>query len=472
MAVPKPYPLYGEPTAQMIEQIDDMFELLFRETGGVSAHNLLDGDTHPDTVEGDAAAGAIIIGTSAGWDRIVADTSGTFPRFDGTDITWDDVKEGDIEDGTILARVAANETISGAWTITGIMRFNANPTVAPNIGYYARNAADSLSFPLIRFSASSVIIGDNSTNNNSTVTIACQGAGKVVLNIFGMEPFTDDAYELGASGKRWSHVYAMDMTIYDDLTVTDQLTVSAATSQHRNSVEQTTTSTGTQNNFSLTGARTFLRCNNASALEITGFTVAGSAPRDGDVVIIDNIGSSTVRVRDENASSTAANRIICPSTSGQVIGAKGRMVCVYDGTSDRWREQCIDPGTPITPAFDAANFTGNGSMTWTVEAGDVNHQKFAQNGKRVWCSFSIRTTSVGGTLSVQLRQALPFGWNVNPTIQGIGIVIDNHASAFQGALLLAGGTNILSFVDYTAGTNWQASTNLTQVNGLFTFEID
>lgn len=113
--------------------------------------------------------------------------------------------------------------------------------------------------------------------------------------------------------------------------------------------EQTTSATGTQNNFDLNAHFTYLRCSGA-APSFTGFTVLTAAPTAGDRVIIENVdtATNTVKCADENASSTAANRFTCPSVNGQIIGAKGRMELVYDGTSSRWRVECVDPGLPIT----------------------------------------------------------------------------------------------------------------------------
>lgn len=159
-----------------------------------------------------------------------------------------------------------------------------------------------------------------------------------------------------------------------------------------NPVEQTTTSTGTQNDFSLSGKLTILRCNNASALVFTGFTVGGAAPAAGDRVIIENIGSSTVKVTNQDAGSTAANRAIFPSTQGQILGASGSMTLAYDGTTARWRIVSVEPGEAIsyTPAWTsngAAPAIGNGSIAGA----------YIQRGREVWFRFQF---SLGGTSTV------------------------------------------------------------------------
>lgn len=247
------------------------------------------------------------------------------------------------------------------------------------------------------------------------------------------------------------------------------LTVSGATSRHRNSVEQTTTSTGTQDNVSLTGAVTYLRCNNASALTISGFTVAGSAPQAGDVVIIDNVGTSTVRVLHENTGSTAANRIICPSTNGQIIGAKGRMVCVYDDTTDRWREQCEEPGAPIDVAFDAGNFTGSGAMTWTLTSPDQATYQYIQRGRALTVLGVFNDTSVGGTPDATLL-LVGTGFTFSVGVDIVCRALNNSVAEFFFVRSFAA-TGTLGMYREAAG-NWTASTNATQIIFNITLPVD
>ncbi len=184
--------------------------------------------------------------------------------------------------------------------------------------------------------------------------------------------------------------------------------------------EQTTTLTGTQNNLSLSASFTYLRCNNASSLVITGFTVGGAAPAAGDRVVIDNVGPSTVKVPNEDAGSTATSRVITESVAGQIVGANGRMEAVYDGTTGRWRLKVIDPGDRIAVPYNAANFTGGGAMTWTVDAGDQLRFAYRQRGITLELALFLNVTTIGGTAAVDLRVALPGGFTGRADGSGFG----------------------------------------------------
>lgn len=238
--------------------------------------------------------------------------------------------------------------------------------------------------------------------------------------------------------------------------------------------EQTTTATGTEDDFDLDGRWTYLRCNNASALIFTGFTVLGGTPESGDLLIIDNIGSSTVQVLDEDAGSTAANQVICESAAGQIVGAGGRMLCIYDITSDRWRLSCISPGDAIDVAFNAANFTTSGS-TWTVEAADVVINKFLQEGIKVTYFVTLSATSVGVGAGTNLAITLPNSFTVaNQGTQvgpyGRGQESGGTHEAVVYATIAASST-LFQLIKVTNAA-WANTTNTTNIQGSAVFLVD
>lgn len=75
-----------------------------------------------------------------------------------------------------------------------------------------------------------------------------------------------------------------------------------------------------------------LRVSASSAISLTGI----AAGTEGRVIVLDNVGSSVITLRSENASSTAANRFTlakdCPIRTGE------QATLIYDGTSSRWRQ--------------------------------------------------------------------------------------------------------------------------------------
>lgn len=119
------------------------------------------------------------------------------------------------------------------------------------------------------------------------------------------------------------------------------------------------TTTGTVNDHN--PGSVAVRCNNATALTITGRVPYA----DGEIVIYENVGTSTVTFTHQGAGSTAANRFLLPAaTAGQVIGAEGSIGFKYDGTSDRWRVLFVRPGQSITYTPTWTNgVIGNGTLT-------------------------------------------------------------------------------------------------------------
>lgn len=238
--------------------------------------------------------------------------------------------------------------------------------------------------------------------------------------------------------------------------------------------EQTTTSTGTQNDFSLSASYTVLRCNNATDLTLTGFTVNGSAPVAGDRVIIISIGAGNVLLSHQAAGSTAANRLINNVTSAvtPLAAGFGRAEYVYDDTTDRWRLISHEQGNWITPAFAAGDFTASGSMTWTVGSADVVTMSYYLVGAILHVVISLSDTSVGGTLSTYCKIGpAQFGnFTISTTVSSTYVVIDNGATGVMARVTAnAAVQGILCYVDLNGGANFSASTNATYMQGIQLF---
>lgn len=232
--------------------------------------------------------------------------------------------------------------------------------------------------------------------------------------------------------------------------------------------EQTTTATGTQNNFDLNARFTSLRCTGAAPL-FTGFKVLGAAPIAGDRVIVQCLGT-TARVADQDGGSTGAHQAKHPSTRGQIVGVNGTMHYVYDGTTARWRLVAVQPGAAIDVAFAAGNFTGIDAMTWTVESGDQQAYYFQQRGKFVSVTCIVFTTTVGGTPANALQIALPGGFAHAKDGGGQVIRIINNNTEEHGMLgSTAAGTVIRVYRPAVA--NWSAATNTTYVYLTGEFEV-
>ncbi len=103
-------------------------ELSRSTTPATTAHDLLDGSTHPDTVAQGVTRGSIIRGDSTpNWNELLLGAAGTYLRSDGTDILYSSIQDADVPSvhsgsahHTKLAfteafTVLTNPTATGTW---------------------------------------------------------------------------------------------------------------------------------------------------------------------------------------------------------------------------------------------------------------------------------------------------------------------------------------------------------------------
>lgn len=349
-------------------------------------------------------------------------------------------QSSDIETGDSTFVTAGTTQSATTWAYTGIDA----PTMGTSAITFVQTAGQG---------SLSAGLGITITGNSIAVTPHALLDGSIDSDTLAGAVTRGDII-IGNATPKWARVAKGSA---NQVLTSDGTDVAWATPASASATEQTTTSTGTQDNFSLSASVTYLRCNNASALTFDGFTVGGNAPAAGAVVIIDNVGSSTVKVAHQNTGSTAANRVICPSTNGQIIGAGGRMQLIYDATTSRWREEIIEPGTAITIPFNAADFTGNISMTWTLDSADLVGATYVQRGTQLLMNVIINSSTVGGTPNNELRMALPGGFTGAGTATLIFFQRDNGTARTGLAQMLNSGTYVQLFKsDFT---NYAASTN-------------
>jgi hypothetical protein len=129
------------------------------------------------------------------------------------------------------------------------------------------------------------------------------------------------------------------------------------------------------------------------------------------------------------------------------------------------------PAAWTTPAYNAADFTAQGAMTWTVDAGDVITFAYTISGKRMTVAFLFATTTIGGTPSFRLRFKIPSAkvaakTTVNP------VWVSNNGVALAGgyAQVDPAGTTIDIYL--LAQGNFAAGTNNNYIYGQITFEIN
>ena len=127
-------------------------------------------------------------------------------------------------------------------------------------------------------------------------------------------------------------------------------------------------------------------------------------------------------------------------------------------------------GAPTTPTFAAGDFTGGGSQTWTVAAGDVETYAYSFSGKMMTVFFGILTSTVGGTPHPDLRIAIPASRIATKVVKNASAyILDNLTRSVGTVQVNAGGTFIV--IQKADVANWAASTNQTYVQGQITFEV-
>jgi hypothetical protein len=237
----------------------------------------------------------------------------------------------------------------------------------------------------------------------------------------------------------------------------------------------TSTVTGAQNNYAPTGFSTTaghctLPWNGAADAIFSGFT----AGINGQRVTWFNLSATKVAYfKHNNSSSSAGNKFANIATSGDTpIAAGGYATFQYDtsGGTGVWRLLYHEQGAWITPTFAAGNFTGNASMTWTVDAGDVSAFSFKLSGRSLTVAWNIATTTVGGTPNTNLQISNAAWGGFTPASSGREAT---HSYVDNGGELIgrcfAQSTAI--GIQKSGLGNWTASTNATATFGTTTFDV-
>lgn len=253
----------------------------------------------------------------------------------------------------------------------------------------------------------------------------------------------------------------------EQLELTKNLTASGVTAGRYAIRRRTESGAGPFHDYALsTGNAGFLVFTGTGDKLLTGLA-AESTLADGRLVVVFN-DAGTLRLAHEDTGSVAANRINAISVRGQMLGAKGWALLLYDTGLSRWRIVGLDPGRPIAIPHNAADFTTNSAGSWTVEAGDLFTWAYQQVGSKVVFDFSIQFTSTSGA-GDELRANLPNGFTAQRQIVEVCRVLPNGSSA-AGFVWIASGGAHLKFMQMNAAA-WPDSTNNTSVQGKIVVEV-
>jgi hypothetical protein len=136
------------------------------------------------------------------------------------------------------------------------------------------------------------------------------------------------------------------------------------------------------------------------------------------------------------------------------------------GYSERLRT--VPLGEWTTPSFDAGDYTGSGSMTWTVDSGDVTTMSYTLVGTTMVLSFFLTSTSVGGTPDSVLQIAIPGGFTAVSRMRNPINVLNGGAQSTGLAEVQASQPFVFVYKDFAATTY---SAGATDVYGQITFEV-
>ena len=124
--------------------------------------------------------------------------------------------------------------------------------------------------------------------------------------------------------------------------------------------------------------------------------------------------------------------------------------------------------TWTTVSHSAGNFTGSGTLVWTVASGDQTHFKYSRIGKRVLVNFGFDTTTVSGTGNT-LQIPIPGSLTAASPADGFMRYIDAGTAGVGYCFVTTSGATIgLRKQD---GSNWGAATDTTYVRGQIWIEV-
>lgn len=137
------------------------------------------------------------------------------------------------------------------------------------------------------------------------------------------------------------------------------------------------------------------------------------------------------------------------------------------------RDRTTAVGDWILVPYVSTNFSAQGSMTWTVQSGDVLVNQYTLVGSTMCFQFEATATSVGGVADVALVLIIPGAFSAGTGTQwGTYHYVDNgtHGIGVWAAATTGTGINILFYkTDYT--TNWAGAANTTEIRASGAFQL-
>lgn len=225
-------------------------------------------------------------------------------------------------------------------------------------------------------------------------------------------------------------------------------------------------------------AATLTIANNKTLTVSNSLTLAGT---DSTVMTFPSVSASLAPLTSPSfttptlgvATATSINKVTVttPATGSTLTIADGKTFTVSNSVTLAGKE--VTWGAWQTRAYAAGNYTGSGSLTWTVDSGDITTEQWCVVGNMLFFIGAYQTTSTGGTASGQLKILIPGSYTANKFAQfschAVDAGTDIPATVAQ---VSAGGTQIMVLRDSAVSLNWSnGAVNNTSVFVAMFFEI-
>lgn len=168
--------------------------------------------------------------------------------------------------------------------------------------------------------------------------------------------------------------------------------------------------------------------------------------------------SAQVDFVHNSPAAAAADRVFnhaasAPTSITPGANGSGRIDYEYDATIPGWVITAHEQGGWITPAFNAAHYTGSGAMTWVVVAGNVGRAAYYLQGKALRVQLVVFNSTLGGVADAVLLRVIPGGFTAGPAVFAPVAALNNGAG-IASAVGYASGTQVGFRHDFTAGSLW------------------
>jgi hypothetical protein len=141
-------------------------------------------------------------------------------------------------------------------------------------------------------------------------------------------------------------------------------------------------------------------------VSITGLANAGI---QGQIVTIKNrVAQHMFLFHVWSESSTTARFYNAVQSGPTPLGLGGWAQFVWLGG---WIMIGHEQGAWITPPFNAADYVGGGTMTWTVAAGNVTQCGYRVSGNTLQWSMYLTNTTLSGTAAASVFRQIPGGYD-------------------------------------------------------------